>query len=70
MNTVTRVGGRKIGVTIVQCIPAFATGCRVFMLCNIAIPSNNFVKLSECSVILYYKLIIAQGNIIIVQDTT
>jgi len=38
------------------------------MLRNIAIPSNNFVKFSECFVILHYKLIIAQGKTIIVQD--
>jgi len=42
----------------------------VFMLCNIAIPSNNFVKISECFVILHYKLIIAQANTKIVQGTT
>ena len=38
------------------------------MLRNIAIASNNFVELSECFVILDYKLIIAQGKTIIVQD--
>ena len=40
------------------------------MLRNIAIPSNNFVKLGERVVILHYNRIIAQGNIISAQDTT